>query len=369
MKKPIRVLQYGMSDTLGGVETFLMNVYRHIDREKIQFDFLLPHTVHDMPFADEAESMGAHIYPTLYSQRESMVRAHDSMHIFFRQHAGEYAALHINATIMTHERLAKCAAQYGIPKRVFHSHNAIFDECLSVPRKIMGEHARKTVLKYCTDFFACSSLAGRYMFRNDHFRIIPNAIDTCKFQYNESVRREVRNELHLNSKKVIGFAGRLHEQKNPLFLIDVFNEVHKRWPETVLVICGDGPLREEISARIELYNLSESVYMLGVCTNVERLYQAFDVFLFPSRYEGLGIVLVEAQCSGLPCVTTQGRVPDEVNLTGKVTFLALNDSPEKWAESVINCFDEPRMDGSACVAAKGYEIKNMVDDLTFFYLK
>lgn len=369
VKKPIRVLQYGMSDTLGGVETFLMNVYRHIDREKVQFDFLLPHTVHDMPFADEAESMGAHIYPVLYSQRESVVKAHNSMHDFFRQHADEYAALHINATIMTHERLAKCAARYGVPKRIFHSHNAIFDESPSLPRKVMEEHARKTVLKYCTDFFACSSLAGRYMFHNDHFRIIPNAIDTGRFQYDESVRDEVRNELHVDNKKVIGFAGRLHEQKNPLFLIDVFNEVHKRRPDTVLVMCGDGPLRGEIAARVELYGLSNSVRMLGVRTDVERIYQAFDVFLFPSRYEGLGIVLVEAQCAGLPCVTTRGRVPDEVNLTGKVAFLALDDSPMKWAEEVIDCFDMPRKDESACVIAKGYEIKRMVNDLTCLYFE
>lgn len=368
MKKPIRVLQYGMSDTLGGVETFLMNVYRHIDREKVQFDFLLPHTVHDMPFADEAESMGAHIYPILYSQRESIAKAYNSMHDFFRQHADEYAALHINATIMTHERLAKCAARYGIPKRIFHSHNAIFDESLSMPRKIMEEHARKTVLKYCTNFFACSSLAGRYMFHNDNFRIIPNAIDTGRFQYDKFVRKEVRNELHLGHKKVIGFTGRLHEQKNPLFLIDIFNEVHKRRPDTVLVMCGDGPLREEITSRIESYGLNESVHILGVRTDIERIYQAFDVFLFPSRYEGLGIVLVEAQCAGLPCVTTQGRVPDEVNLTGKVTFLDINDSPEKWAEVVVDCFYESRSDESSCIKAKGYEINSMVDDLTYLYL-
>lgn len=369
VKKPIRVLQYGMSDTLGGVETFLMNVYRHIDRERVQFDFLLPHTVRDMPFADEAESMGARIYPVLYSQRESIVKAHNSMHDFFRQHADEYVALHINATIMTHERLAKCAARYGIPTRIFHSHNAIFDESPSLPRKVMEERARKIVLKYCTDFFACSSLAGRYMFHNDHFRIIPNAIDTGRFQYDESVRDEVRNELHTdNNKRVIGFAGRLHEQKNPLFLIDVFNEIHRRRPDTVLVMCGDGPLRSEIAARIESYGLSEFVRMLGVRIDVERIYQAFDVFLFPSRYEGLGIVLVEAQCAGLPCVTTRGRVPDEVNLTGKVAFLALDDSPVKWAESVIGYLDTPRKDESAYIATKGYEIKHMARDLTDFYL-
>lgn len=370
MSKPIRIVQFGMSDTLGGVETFIMNLYRNIDRDRVQFDFLLPHTVTNMPFADEATNMGARIYPVLYSQRESIAKAHSSLYDFFDQH-DEIAGLHVNATLMTHDRLMKAAARHHVPMRIFHSHNAKFGEQLSVPRKLLTIHARSTVLKSATDLFACSSLAAEYMFhKQDGVRIIPNAIDVQRFAFNRSVRAQVRHELGIDDgTKVVGFAGRFHESKNPLLLLDIFHAVHLQRPDTVLLLCGDGGLRDAMERKCAELNIADSVRFLGIRKDIERIYQAFDLFLLPSTYEGLPIVLVETQCAGLHCVTTEGRVPAEVNITGNVEFVPFAASPETWAKAVISHLDDPRSEtASMDVRNHGFDIHTMAQNVQDYYL-
>lgn len=222
-----------------------------------------------------------------------------------------------------------------------------------------------------TDYWACSEIAGKWMFKNRNFRVIHNAINVSDFVYNESIRQKVRTQLGLlKDEFVIGHVGRFSYQKNHDFLIDVFNEVHRRLPEAVLILIGDAVEDElylnKAKQKVKELNLVENVRFLGIRNDVPDLMQAMDCFLFPSRFEGLGIVIIEAQTAGLPCYVSS-VIPNEVKITNLVDFISLNESPENWAEKIIKNKNYKRKDISKEIIKAGYDINTEIKKMQKFY--
>ena len=206
------------------------------------------------------------------------------------------------------------------------------------------------------------------MFSENGFEVINNGINTDAFCFNPEIRNAMRIKLGVESKYVLGFIGRLSEQKNPLFLIDVFYEFQKNYPDSVMLIIGEGDLRSTMEEKIYEYGLSECVILTGAISYCADYYQAMDCFLLPSNFEGLGIVLVEAQCSGLPCIASN-NVPKSVNLTGNVSFLE-TISAKEWAQKIaeIKNIDYKRSSQQQTIIEKGYDSKKLASHLQEIYL-
>lgn len=368
MSKPIRVLHWGMLGGLGGIETFIMNVYRKIDRNKIQFDFL---TTHDgqIAFEDEIIRLGGRVHRVVYSKRESLIKHYLGLEEFFKNNSQHYHVIHMHMNYINFIRPMKLAKKYNIPVRIYHSHNSGHMHLNNTKAQRFQESINRQIIsKYATNLLACSNLAGKWMFQGNDFTVLNNGIDTKKFLFNEDIRYKMRNELNVNDKKVIGFIGRLQYQKNPLFVIDIFNEIYKKDVNTVLIMVGLGPLKEELQMKVEQYNLQDSVLFLGSRNDIPDLLQAFDLFLLPSRFEGLGIVLIEAQATGLPCLTSRDVVPKEARVTNLLTYVSLEEKPESWASIALNNISTERKNQRDCIINKNYDIQQTIEQLEKIYL-
>lgn len=378
-EKPIRILQVLTIMNLGGAETMIMNYYRHVDRKKVQFDFML-HREERGFFDDEIESLGGKIYrmppisPKNYSGYKSKLNA------FFDAHP-EYTIVHSHLNALS-SIILKVAKNKGIPVRIAHSHLAvepyvikkIFKKNTDIVATIkdsIQSLVRHKVPKYANHYFACGVKAGEWLFGKanaEKVKVINNAINSSLFIFDEKKSQEVKKRLNISNKKVIGHVGRFNEQKNHFFLIKIFNEICKKNKDTILVLIGTGNLMQQIKAKVKELNIEDRVLFLGLQKNIPELLQAFDFFLFPSLYEGLPVTLIEAQASGLP-ILTSSTVTTEVNITGLVNFMEL-DTPEKqWADEVLNRINYKRKDTSTEIKNGGYDIYENAIQLQNFYLK
>lgn len=327
-REPIRVAQVVGKMLGGGVEAVVMNYYRHIDRSKVQFDFLVDSDSTLVP-REEIESLGGRVFEIPPYQH--VVEYQRVLQRLFKQEGWKIVHSHINALSV----FPLCAAKKaGVPVRIAHSHST----------SGKGEHVKnalKAVLKtqsnrYPTHRFACSKFAGEWLFGKDaNFEVVYNAIDLDRFRFNAEARAQARADLGLvGNQFAIGHVGRFTAQKNHAFLIDVFTEVAKRRDDAVLLLVGTGEAGASVKALVDERGLTDRVKFLGQRSDVNRLYQAFDVFVLPSLYEGLGIVGVEAQASGLPCLLSDA-ITREVDVTAKCSFLTLNDSAI-WVDSICS---------------------------------
>ena len=334
MKEPIRILHWGIRGHMGGIATFLFSLYKSIDKSKVQFDFLIGHN-EDIVFEDEIKAMGGNLYRVTYSKRESIVKSYKVLDDFFEKHK-EFSGIHMHSCFINYSLPLRLAKKHNIPIRIFHSHNSqdMYPN-RSIIKKIYMELERKSILSSATGLMACSNEAGAYMFKNREFKWIKNGIDVDKFKYSQEVRDKKRNELHISSDCIVmGFTGRLQYQKNPILLVEIFNEFQKKVENSKLVIVGDGEIRNEVEAKIKSLNIEEKVVILGNRNDANEMYQAMDIFVLPSRFEGFGIVLLEAQASGLKCFTTM-NVPKEVEVTDNV-YRNNTENPEEWASQIYN---------------------------------
>ena len=261
----------------------------------------------------------------------------------------------------------KAAKKCGIPKIIIHSHSSGYD-CMNDKKRIvmtkLNNLCRNFIYKYGTDFYACSKIAGLWMFpkrivSSNKFRVINNAVDVDKFAFSPTKREDMRRELNLSDKLVVGHIGNFVYQKNHGFLIDTFNELHKIDPNACLLLLGDGVLFESIKQKVDELGLSENVIFTGRVSNANDYLQAMDIFVLPSNFEGLGIVAVEAQASGLKCVFSD-RVPEEAILTENCVSLKINgvNDAKIWAEKIYNTDFTGRTDQTDIIIAKGYSLKN-----------
>ena len=359
--KIIRVAQVIGKANSGGVESCIMNYYRHIDKTKVQFDFFVENTCKIIR-KDKIEEMGGRVviippYTKIFKYIKELKR-------LFTE--GNYDIVHSNMNALSVFTLF-AAWLAGIKVRIAHSHS-------TTNKKEWKKNLIKNILKpfskvFATDYFACSELAGRWLFGNRTFnkgkvKIITNAIEIDKFLFNEEIRNQMRKELNIEDKFVVGHIGRFVEQKNHTFLVDVFYEVQKERPNSVLLLIGDGPLLEEIKEKIKRLGIQDKVIFAGVHKHPERYYQAMDVFVLPSLYEGLGMVLIEAQVNGLPCIISNNIPQDAVynqNVKEMIEF-----RKEEYVEQIFNLF---RNFESNLNLLKEYDVNNQNVILKDFYLK
>lgn len=359
---PVRVLQVVTHMERGGLESMIMNYYRHIDREKIQFDFLV-HRTERAAFDDEIESLGGRIYrlPRLVPWSKSYLSA---LNHFFDEYP-EYKVIHVHQDCLS-SVILKVAVQHNVPVRVAHSHNANQDRNLKYPIKLWY---RRSIPQYATNLFACGKDAGDWMFNGAPYQIINNAIDAAAYTYDPEKRIEMRQKLGLGDELIVGHVGRFNLQKNHQFLLDIFAALLKKEPNAVLMLVGGGENMAKIQAKTQTLGIAEHVRFLGIRSDVADLLQAMDVFVFPSLYEGLPVTMVEAQAAGLPCLISD-KVPPECIITeGLVDTLPLSAGAETWSEKLFEKRDTPRTDRRAEIAAHGFDITAEAVKLQEFYLE
>lgn len=366
MKTPVRVLNMFTIMDRGGAETMVMNYYRNIDRNEVQFDFMV-HREQRGVYDDEIEALGGRIfrmcpiYPQNFSSYKRMLKQ------FFDEHT-EYKIIHSHMSELGCYAFIE-AEKHGVPVRICHAHNAPngFDF-----KMIMRNYFKTKMMPHITHMFTCGKDSADWLFgkkNEEHFIQMNNAINTRSFSYNEDIRRNVREQLLLENKLVIGHVGRLTKQKNHKFLIDVYEQIEKKEHESVLLLIGIGELEEEIKEYVKAKGLEEKIRFLGSRGDIDQLMQAMDVFLFPSLFEGFGIVLIEAQAAGLPCVISD-RIPQESKVIHTLIRQEnLSDSPAMWADIAIELFkNTKREDQLAAIVNNGFEVTEQVKWLQNFYL-
>lgn len=354
MDEPIRVLHvFGRLDS-GGAESRTMDIYRQIDRSKVQFDFAI-HTEDECFFTDEIKSLGGRIYSFPRFNGKNYFQYKNSWNKFFKEHA-EYQIIHGHQTNTAFVYLKEAKAN-NVPIRIAHSRN-------SNKENLIKKHICKLSKLYATHLFAVSKIAGSSEFGekavNDGIvRILPNAIDAKKYSFNKEARKNKRLELGIENEMLIIHIGRFHPQKNHIFLLEVFSQILMSEPNAKLLLVGDGSLRGEIVKEISDKNIKESVIIAGIRSDVPELLQAADILLFPSLFEGLPGVVLEAQAAGIPCIISD-KITPEVKITDLVEYVSLEEDTKYWAEISINSVSKAcREDVSKKIVEAGYDIKSV----------
>lgn len=359
---PVRVLHVVTYMCRGGLETFIMNYYRKIDRSKVQFDFLV-HREFEADYDCEIQKLGGRIYRLPRLNPFSPVYL-SKLDAFFTEHK-EYKIVHSHLDCMAGIPL-KYAKKHGVPVRIAHSHSSNQTKDWKYLLKLIF---KRNIVRYATNLFACGRDAGQWMFATDNFQIIPNAIDSEKYVFDPIVRAEVRKELGIDEHSfVVGHVGRFAPPKNHAFLIDILSDVVLQRKDAVAILVGDGVLKVDIQQMVDARGLSENVIFTGVRADVHRLLQAMDVFVFPSVYEGLPVSLVEAQAAGLPCLISD-KVPLECKKTDLVTQLPLEAGTQVWAKTVIETQSVPRANTLHAIRDSGFDIQQNAARLSDFYLE
>ena len=354
----------------GGAEAMIMNYMRNINRDVIKFDFLTNRD-YRAAYEDEIESLGGKVYHMCPMYPGKFHRYKKEVREFLKEHP-EYKIIHSNLEERSYLPL-KVAKKMGVPVRISHSHN----RPLGINPKLIVRYYFRFMLKfYNTHKFACGEEAGDWLYgkkNRSNVTIMNNAVDANQYRYNPEVSKEMKKQLGIEGKKVIGHVGRFFPQKNHDFLIDIFNEIYKKDKDTVLLLVGGGELddalKNQIKEKVRNLGLEDAVEFLGVREDVDRIVQTFDVFLLPSLFEGLPVTMVEAQAAGLPCVISD-KVPIQCDLTGNVWVVPLEESPEKWADVVLdkaNNFE--KRDTYQQIADAGFDIKSQAKWLEEFYVK
>lgn len=353
----------------GGAETLLMNLYRNIDRERIQFDFAV-HSSQTGVYDDEIRAMGGKIiYFPHYNGRNHLIYK-KKWQLFLQNHP-EYLIIHghLRSTAAIYLNIAKRYGRIAIA----HSHstssrgnrlNKFVKYLIQVPIRRIADY-----------FFACSMQAGIWLFgqkvcAGNRFYILNNAIDSEKFIFSEEIRNKVRKELNIENTFVIGHVGNFDYTKNHSFIIDIFETIHHKYKNSSLVLIGGGDpeLLKKIKKIAYQKGLTEYIRFLGIRNDINELLNAFDVFLFPSIHEGLGIAAVEAQANGLKCILSD-KIPSEVRISENLEFLSLKAPSEFWAEQILVYKDGYiRENMRETIKKAGYDTNGTALWLTKFYL-
>lgn len=326
--KPIRIVHFVSSiSKSSGVMGVIMNYYRNIDTSKIQFDFIYFKTFENN-YHQEISELGGRTY--LVSSPKRLLKFQNDMNNIFSFY--EYRIIH-NHEVYLNGILSYIIKNKNI-KIISHSHNTeLSDRRISKLRnKILCHNINKTA-----DIrLSCSEKAGESLYGvNTNFEVIYNAVDTNEFEFNQQKRQKMKEKLSIEDRVIIGHIGRYNHQKNHMFLIDIFKELNKKNPNALLLLIGEGPLKEEVLKKIEYLNLTESVIMLDFQNNISDYLQVMDIFVLPSLYEGLPVVGVEAQANSLPCVFSD-NITREVGLLYETEFLSLKLNANTWADKINN---------------------------------
>lgn len=337
--EPIRVLHNIASLHFGGAQAFLMNVYNNIDREKVQFDFVVtPEEKKDL--YEQVEQMGGRIFVCPKYTGKNHFAYCRWWNDFFEEHP-EYHVIHghVRSTASIYLKIAK---KYGLVT-IAHSHSTSNGSGISaIVKNIM-----QLPIRHTADYlFACSDKAGKWLYgekatKQPNYRMIPNGVDLKRFAFHEEKRRQMRNQLKITEDTfVVGHIGRITVPKNHQFLVELFAAYHKENPKSRLLLVGDGELFEAVQQQCTQLGIREAVIMVGSKTNTEDYYQAMDLFVFPSLWEGLPVSVVEAQANGLICLLSD-VITRDVDLTDQVKYLSLNEK-SRWINEIARACPKPR---------------------------
>jgi glycosyltransferase involved in cell wall biosynthesis len=372
--KIIRVLQVVSGMNRGGIETFLMNIYREIDRTKIQFDFLYCASLFAIDgkcdYDDEILQLGGKIFtvddPKKVGSKEFMRQVKEVMM------DGHYNAVHSHVFLLN-GFILKIAKDQGIAKRISHSHTSIDCNKTSIKRLLYRFYMKKLIKKNATILFGCSAKANQYLYGKQcsikYAKVINNGIDVESFVFDEIRREKVRNELGLSNKFVIGHIGRFSPEKNHEFIIDIFKAIKKEKSDSFLMLIGgDNGLEDDIKEKAKKEGVFQDIIFMGMRTDISDLLQAMDVFVFPSIYEGLPVTLVEAQAAGIKCIISD-RITEEVKITDLIEFVSLNKGASFWAGEVMKYSDGyKRTDTGEKIIKAGFDIKGTSNELEQIYI-
>jgi len=368
MSFEIRILRVLGSLNRGGIETNILNLYRKTDRNKVQFDFII-HTQDICSYEKEISELGGKIYRIPNFTGENYFQYKKAWEDFFNNHR-EYKIIHchLRSTASIYIPIAK---KYGLIT-IAHSHNtssgsgfqAVVKNILQIP------------IRYQADYLlACSEDAGKWLFgrkaiHKDTFKVIYNSIDSKQYIYSELKRKDVRKRLGIKDNAyVIGNVGRFHPQKNHSFLIKVFEKIYQKNKNAVLLLVGDGTLRNKIQNQVTKKNLSGHVIMTGETSKVYDMLQAMDVFIFPSLFEGFGNVLLEAQSNGLPCIISD-RIPKSTHvIPSLIHVLSLESDIDLWVNAAFKSKRETKIACAELVAEAGFDVYKTAEWYQNFYLE
>lgn len=357
----IRILHCVVGMNYGGYETFIMNVYRNIDRTKVQFDFLtsLPGV-----FDEEIEKMGGIVYRVPFITKVGPFAYQKNLDTFFRLHP-EYTIVHSHMDKFSGS-VMKAAKKAGVKTRIAHSHNTQNEGGLVY--QLVKNFYGRMVEPNCTHRFACSQEAADWMFgeKGREATVVYNGIEVEKYLPDDKKRKELRQKMGIENNFVVGHTGRFAHQKNHSFLVEVFCEIRDRRHDAKLLLIGTGDLQDEIKEKVKSLGLENDVIFYGTTNKVNEVLQAMDCFVMPSHHEGLGIVLIEAQCAGLYC-TASTAVPALAQITDNMQFVSLEETPAEWAEKILSAQPQPvnREDILNCP----YNVVKTAEFLQNFYLE
>lgn len=355
-----KVLYFGMSSNLGGIESFIINFWRSFDHRNLQVDFVK--FEEEICFEDELLKGGSQVY-RLPPRRKNPKQFLMELYKFFKNHL-EYQVIHVHLNTSSFIEPALIAKLFK-RKVIVHSHSEWKGKRL-IP-KLLHQINRPILNKIADVKLACSDEAGRWMFGQSDFFVVKNAIDASSYTYDTVTRKRLRKQFGLEGKFVVGNIGRLVYEKNHDFLIEVFVELRNQCDNAVLLIIGDGVLRAQLEDKILELGLSQNVMLMGVRTDVAALLQMMDVFIFPSRFEGLGIAAIEAQAAGLPCIVAD-TIPQEAFVTNLVETVTLSSDRKKWVEAILK-FSQgySRIDTYKEIREAGYDISQEASKLVDLY--
>ena len=363
----IRILHVIGMMNCGGAEMLIMNLYRSIDRNKIQFDFLV-HSEEEGYFDKEIYNLGGRIHHISRFKGTNIISYYREAYEFFKKNK-EYK--------IVHGHIGSCASLYlSAAKKcgcftIAHSHSTgngkknlhdFFFNIFSYPTRYIADY-----------FFGCSTEAGlmrygRRIVNSNKYHNFSNAIDSERFMFSPIKRKYLREQLRIEDKMVIGTVGRITDAKNPLFIIEIMSEYIKHNPNAVFLWVGNGDMYDVVSQKIDEMKLGESMIIVGQKQNVEDYLMAMDLFLFPSKYEGLPTSVIEAQATGLPCLLSD-TITREVEITNLIKWMSIEQSSVKWANAIDDVRIESRMSQINQVIKSGYDIHENSKVLTSFYEK
>lgn len=343
-----------------GITSVVLNYTKNISKEKFNITIVSGPPIHQ-DFKSDCEKSGISVIE-VPSKGESPFGYYIALWRIISN--GKFDVVHIHGNSATISVELLMAFLCGVKVRIAHCHNSSCEH----PK------AHRLLLPLFkllyTKGYACSDLAGQWLFQsNQKYEVIRNGFDINKYQYNEAKRNVIRSELGLGDKFVIGNVAGFNDQKNHIFLLEIFEKIADVNSNAILFLVGEGHLLKQIQALIKSHKYGDRIYYFGITNHIEDLYNVMDVFLLPSKYEGLGLVFLEAQINGLKCFASD-CVPREVNLNDQTTFISLDEMPERWADFILesDCGDRSELSDKACRAAETYDIRQCVSHLEKEYL-
>ena len=357
----MRILHVVNRMGMGGIETFIMNIYRSCD-DNVTFDFAV-HSKKLGEYDNEILTKGGKIY-RFNSRRDNFIKYWSEWRSFLKNNSKKYDAIHMHVSSLTTIVPLIYAKKYGIKVRIIHAHSTSQN---GIIHKIFCFINKKRIKKYANFLLSCSHKAGNFVFGNNKYEIVYNGINISKYKFNFEIRNSVRKKLKLDDRTLaLVHVGRFTYAKNHDFLIDIFKEIHKKNINAKLFLIGIGELEKDIRDKVNNFKLSGYVVFLGVRNDICTLLQGMDFFVFPSNYEGLPIATIEAQASGLPVIASD-CVTKEISITKLVQFLSLNESPKKWAQTILDHRFDRTKDAKQILNNDDYDIIRTKDKILEIY--